>query len=275
MSAPNLRVLLAEREFSETGLTLRSLCAEAGWSLEMVFVDSRTDLGHALLAHCPDVAFLQLDLLQPDAPGLLRLLHRSYPSIPFILFADPADRDSAVSCLSMGARDFMLEGFMDARTMARALRSAGVQHPADCTDAISFCQPSRVNGSSSGPRRSPTRPVTTRDVALKFSIEEPADLLAQPASEFTQQVLQEFERRLRSCIRFTDGLIRVAPGQWSVHFWSIPETAADGILRRVKTRLASFRSSALSPEAFVFSVAMERPSVEAVSDSGLSATPGP
>jgi hypothetical protein len=41
----------------------------------MVFVDSRSDLAHALLAHCPDVDFLQLDLLQLDAPGLLCVLH--------------------------------------------------------------------------------------------------------------------------------------------------------------------------------------------------------
>ena len=73
MAISTLRVLLAEQGFSETGLVLRSLCAEAGWSLEMVFVDDRARLGQAFLAHCPDVAFLQLALLQPDAPALLRV----------------------------------------------------------------------------------------------------------------------------------------------------------------------------------------------------------
>lgn len=91
MQGPSLRVLLAEKGFSETGLTLRSLCAEAGWSLELVFVHARSDLAHALLCYCPDVAFLQLALLQPDAPDRLRVLHLPYPSVPFILFADSAD----------------------------------------------------------------------------------------------------------------------------------------------------------------------------------------
>jgi len=92
MTTTNLHVVLAEQRLSEAGLTLRSLCAEAGWSLELVFVENRTNLAQALQAHCPDVVFLQLALLQPDAPARLRVLHQSHPSIPFILFADPADR---------------------------------------------------------------------------------------------------------------------------------------------------------------------------------------
>ncbi len=73
---------------------------------------------HTLPAHCPDVALIDLSLLQPDAPARILLLHDANPSIPLSLVADSADKDCAVSCLSTGAKDFMLEGFIDERTVA-------------------------------------------------------------------------------------------------------------------------------------------------------------
>lgn len=77
-----------------------------------------------LQAYSPDVALLDLSLLQPEAVNYLRALYLAHSSIPFILFAEADDRNSAVECLSMGARDFLLEGYMDERTVARVLKSA-------------------------------------------------------------------------------------------------------------------------------------------------------
>jgi CheY-like chemotaxis protein len=243
MATASLRVLLAEREYSETGLTLRSLCAEAGWSLELAFVSSRSNLAQALLAHCPDVAFLQLGLLQPDAPDRLRVLHLSYPSIPFILFADPADTDCAVSCLSMGAEDFMLEGFMDERTMARVLGSImGRKPPERCNSFV-------VGPASAGSTYALasvgcaafdfTREVRKHDLALSVCIEQSEPVAARTSSELLEL--------LRSCIRSTDLLVSNSPGNFILYFTGIAEAAASTILHRVQRKLESLGMSLPSP----------------------------
>ncbi|HTP69767.1 MAG TPA: response regulator [Dongiaceae bacterium] len=121
---PRLRVVLAENGLAETALTLRSLCAEGGRTLELVLVERRENLEAALRRHCPDVALLTLSMLQPDAPSRLRVLQANCPSIPFILLVEPADKEIAESCLAMGAADYLIEGFLDERTMNRALRAA-------------------------------------------------------------------------------------------------------------------------------------------------------
>ena len=123
MAARRLRVLLAEKRLSETGIILRSICAGAGWTLEVAYVGAKEELPDALQAHCPDVALLDLSLLQPDAPLQVSVLSRTSLRVPLILFAEPADKPCAVECLSAGARDYLLEGFMDERTVARVLRS--------------------------------------------------------------------------------------------------------------------------------------------------------
>ena len=60
MVTRRLRVLLAEKRLSEAGIILRSICAEAGWALELVYVATREELGEALQSYSPDVALLDL-----------------------------------------------------------------------------------------------------------------------------------------------------------------------------------------------------------------------
>src|ERR1700757_240303 len=98
MGASRLRVVLAENGLTETGLTLRSLCAEAGHVLELVRVEREEELEQALRSHCPDIALLKLSMLQPDVAHQLRVLQKNSPSIPFILLAEPADNVSAEIC---------------------------------------------------------------------------------------------------------------------------------------------------------------------------------
>ncbi|HVM74392.1 MAG TPA: response regulator [Candidatus Saccharimonadales bacterium] len=124
MGASRLRVLLAESGLTETGLTLRSVCAGSGRVLELVRVESAEGLEQALRAHCPDIALLKLSLLQPDAVHQLRALQENSPSIPFILLAEPADNVSAEMCFALGVADYLVEGYLDERTMNRVLSSA-------------------------------------------------------------------------------------------------------------------------------------------------------
>jgi hypothetical protein len=99
MPSGSLRVVLAESRLSETGMVLRSVRAEAGWALELIFVSTQSDLVQALVVHCPEVAILALSLLRPDVLSQHTVLHRANPTIPLILFAEPADKASAVTCL--------------------------------------------------------------------------------------------------------------------------------------------------------------------------------
>jgi hypothetical protein len=123
MASYDLSVLLAEKEFSETGITLRAMCAGAGWSLELVFVEHCAELVPALETHCPDVAFLQLR--QPDAAARLHTLHRSFPNIPLILLAHPADTiptspPPAFQCRSIFGDSIWLKDFARAFLMLMA-----------------------------------------------------------------------------------------------------------------------------------------------------------
>jgi len=114
-----LRVLLAESGINETGMTLRAQCAGSGCAVELIYVGRGADLGHALGTCHPDLAIVELSLLQPDAADQLQSLHSAHPAIPLILLADPADKEIAMKCLSSGATDFLLEGYM-ARSLLQA-----------------------------------------------------------------------------------------------------------------------------------------------------------
>ena len=124
MRPQTLRVLLAEDGLTETGITLRALCAQQGRGLELVFVSKASRISDALLRSHPHVAFLALSFLQPDPPLAVSLLHHSAPHILLILFVHAADKDSAVGCLHAGAENYMLEGFIDVPMLDHVLHAA-------------------------------------------------------------------------------------------------------------------------------------------------------
>ena len=124
MQLQTLRVLLAEDGITETGITVRTLCADPGRGLELVFVSNASRLSHVLLHSQPHIAFLALSLLQPDPPRTVSLLHEYTPHIPLILFVQPADKASAVGCLHAGAENYMLEGSLDVPTLDHVLHTA-------------------------------------------------------------------------------------------------------------------------------------------------------
>lgn len=121
-------MVLAENGLTEIGLTLRSLCAESGRALELVRVERGEELEQALRSHCPDIALLELSLLQPDAARQLRVLQKNSPSIPFILLAEPADNVSAETCLALGAADYLVEGYLDHPPVRPTFSDRGTQH---------------------------------------------------------------------------------------------------------------------------------------------------
>lgn len=258
MAARRLRVLLAENRHSETGIILRSLCAGAGWALEVNFVGARADLAHALATHRPEVALLDLSLLQPDAPAHLRVLHRTCPSVPLILFAEPADEACAVQCLSMGATDFLLEGFMDERTMSRALHSA--ISPAAASVPTQSSPDSTGHSSMYSPSLPVTRPspppcVTSGQLCiLCVTVENLDHLQFWMGTLAVDRMLQEMLQVLKKCVRATDRVVSVSQFQLQITLHNVSGSCSSAILQRVRARVESHAPIFLLNPAPVFVV---------------------
>jgi len=211
-------VVLAENGLSETGLTLRSLCAETGRVLELVRVESGEDLEQALQLHCPDVALLKLALLQPDPTLRLRVLQENSPSIPFILLADPADNVSGETCLALGAADYLVEGYLDERTMRRVLSSA--------------MEKSVEADVAPGWRRS-------RENEWAFTVEM-GDAKQLPGWFGASAVREAFEsvaETVRKSVRSTDEVKMIAGRELAVRIRNVDESRRATVQKRIETRL--------------------------------------
>jgi len=220
MGASRLRVVLAENGLTEAGLTLRSVCAEIGSTLELVRVERREELERAMRAYRPDVALLRLSLLQPDAVHELSVLQRDCPSIPLILLADPADKAYAEHCLGAGAADYLLNGYLDERTMNRVLRAA-----------VGEKQIGAVAGEAiGGPwRRRNQREWCVRVSAREFALGEEWESAAKRFA-----VLRD---DLRRSIRSTDTIEDVSEGELRVKVHGVDEGQISKVRDRLQSRL--------------------------------------
>ena len=220
MGAAYLRVVLAENGLSETGLTLRSLCAEMGQVLELVRVERGEDLEQVLRAHCPDVALLKLALLQPDATRRLRVLQENSPSIPFILLADPADNVSGETCLAFGAVDYLVEGYLDERTMSRVLSSAmGTSMEVDVKSAR---RRSRGN-----------------EWVFTVGMGDAEQVQAWLGNAAVSEALESVAETVRKSVRSTDEVKMSAGCELEVRIRNVDESKRATVQKRIEARLRS------------------------------------
>ena len=237
MESSRLRVLLAESGLTEAGVTLRSLCAETGRTLELVYVTNRDSLPRALRDFRPDVALLSLSLLQPDPPATVYSLHQSLPHIPLILFADLADKELAIACLQVGATDYMLEGFMDERTLGRALQDA--LRSADDLSLPHDPQPAAI-------------PLALLSVQLtNFE-----SLRAVEGALVADGALQRVAVQLQKCVRRGDRIAHVAPDKFLVVVADSCESSLLAVHRRITSRFCP--ENQLCDPALALSVHYER-----------------
>jgi len=118
-----LRVLVAEDGREEVVRALRLAYPEEG-HLELTAVCTIPTLLATIELGTPEVMFLDLSLGHPSPLEAVRRVHRAAPGIPLIVCTDVADKATAARSLSEGAIDYVLKGFLDARTMERVLRAA-------------------------------------------------------------------------------------------------------------------------------------------------------
>lgn len=250
MTTPDLRVLIAEKGFTETGITLRALCAESGRSLELYFVSKGASVGHALQTYGPDAALLDLSLLQPDPAAAVRVLHQNASRIPLIIFAAPADKESAVMCLQAGAKDYMLEGHMDVRTLDRVLHAALCGPQSD-----SRVEPARdpLTGLSNRSgllfethRRLPFAPPTGGCLMISISLQNLEAIQADSGLAAADRILQELGRLLQKSVRSSDLVAHVAPGQFALIILDAGDSRLAAINQRIMTRVSQYKQSAVA-----------------------------
>ncbi len=208
MAERSLRILLAEDRFTELGQTLQCLGEESGKRFELCVVSKRNELADELRMYCPDVALLALTLFQPDPLPSLLLLFNSLPEIPFILLASPADKELAERCLKAGARDYLLEGYMDTRTLKRVLESA-------------------------------TRKMETGGTGLLISVKlrNWEEVRRRAGKRKAEEMLTKMAWRLKKSLRATDTATQVSPGHFLLFVQDVNEAGAAAISRRITGHL--------------------------------------
>jgi GGDEF domain-containing protein len=242
-----LRVLLAEDSLTETGLMLRSLSADKGRGLELVYVSNRSAVARSLLQFHPHAAFLALSLLQPDAYLSVSLLHYAAPRIPLILFAPTADKDCVAKCLEAGAHDYMLDGFMDVATLDRVLHSA-IQRdsqlaplgpPKSCRDSLTGL-PNRSGLLRSVRHALPDSPLTDIRLLVSIHLQNYKQLLASVGQAAVAQTLRHIAQQLQASVRRTDLLAHVSRGVFVMVIPDAGERCLGALQRRLESRLLNF-----------------------------------
>jgi PleD family two-component response regulator len=252
MAEQALRVILAEGGITETELTLRTLCADQGRGLELVFISNPSDLPQAFLQFNPHVAFISLTLFRPDPLQGVSALHRAVPHIPLILFALPADRDSAIRCLQSGAKDYILEGHLDGPTLDRVLHTATQRDV-----AVSSLSSSRQRDSlTSLPNRYGLLcqlqdslkkfPFADSCLILSIQVRDRKKLLAAAGKTLLDQMLQRLAQRLLHCVRRSDLVAHVSQGLFVV----VVANSGDSCLTALQRRLDSALTYFSQPQSF-------------------------
>jgi diguanylate cyclase (GGDEF)-like protein len=124
MTQKKVRILLAEDDSAETVDILASLFPGSTGGLDLTVVSTMATLIPTVKMVDPELILLDLELSLSNPLDAVHLVHRSAPGIPLVVLADPAKKQYAAQSLSEGAMDYVLKGFMDARTLGRVLRAA-------------------------------------------------------------------------------------------------------------------------------------------------------
>jgi diguanylate cyclase (GGDEF)-like protein len=124
MTQKKVRILLAEDNAAETVDTLEVLFPDSTGGLDLTVVSTMATLIPTVKMVDPELILLDLELSLSAPLDAVHLVHRSAPGIPLVVLADPAKKQYAAQSLCEGAMDYVLKGFMDARTLGRVLRAA-------------------------------------------------------------------------------------------------------------------------------------------------------
>jgi signal transduction histidine kinase len=123
--ASELHLLLIEDNANDANLFLEHLDDVHGPRLRISHV---TSLAQALarLAQAHDIDLIVLDLILPDAEGIVPIerIHRVAPRVPIVVLSGIADEELGQRAIQAGAQDFLHKNDFHAGSLARSLRYA-------------------------------------------------------------------------------------------------------------------------------------------------------
>jgi diguanylate cyclase (GGDEF)-like protein len=243
MTGEKFRVLLAEKEPAEAAESLIALYPEPASKLELSIVSTIPTLLATIEMAAPEAIFLDLSLGRPDPLDAVRRVHRAAPGIPLIVFAGVEDRGYASRSISAGAIDYLLKGFMDARTIERVLRTALERNTlGGLTDLLrdpltGFYNREGLTTLGTRAMEAATRSGGTL-VLLCALIENLSSLHKEFGPGASEDVLRETAGLLRVCFRRGDVLGRLGNAQFCALAIDAAEPSAPVLRQRVESRRA-------------------------------------
>jgi len=255
MSTKKLRVLVAEDSPNDSAESLQSVLPriEIEPSPEVTVVTSVSTLLPAIKRVAPEIVFIDLKLVQPDAEDVVRRLHRASPGVPIIVLADQASRDSATQCVAEGAMDYILRESMDVENVNRVFRSALERNTlAGLTDLL----------------RDPTTGFHNRDAFLALGarsmdtgrrhagslvllcalLKNFGAIRAEFGPAAADEAIHEVGEVLVKSFRGTDLLARIGEAQFAVLAEDALEPSVEILRQRIDERLTA-RNQARGPRA--------------------------
>ncbi len=257
MNDSPLKVLLAEGGTSEAGVSLRTFSATTGRCDQVYLVSRSTSLLEALQKHRPDVALLQMSVLQPDPAATVSHLHGCAPEVALIIWAEPADMEIAAKCIQAGAKDYMLEGFVDARNLDRILRTAiaakaEVRSPEDAQESSGNAANRSVHARKGGPVERPG--LAGSAVRMRIEVQNFGSFRELNGRIAAEEHLQRIAQALRKNVRASDSVASNRAGQFVVALQDARTSSLPAVQRRIAARLLPFQESSGLCAALVFSI---------------------
>lgn len=236
------RVLVAENAPGEVAKALRAIFPDAQGRLELNAVSTIPTLLATIDMAAPEAIFLDLSLARPDVLDGVRRVHRAAPGIPLIVCADAAEKSSATRSLSEGAIDYVLKGYLDARTMERVFRTVLERNTLEgladlLRDAFTGLY-NREGIVTLGTRAMETAGRTGGTLVLLCARIENLDSLHEelgPAG--SERAIREITEILKTCFRRSDLLGRLGRGEFCAVAVDAAEPSAPILRQRVESRL--------------------------------------
>jgi diguanylate cyclase (GGDEF)-like protein len=244
MLTKQLRVLVAEDGREEIARALRVAYPEPQAQLELTTVGTIPTLLATVELGTPEVMFLDLSLGHPNPLDAVRRVHRAAPGVPLIVCTGVAEKATAARSLSEGAIDYVLKGFLDARTIERVLRAALERNTLEgladlLRDELTGLY-TREGFLALGTR---AMDVAVRSggtlVILCAMIEKFPELQQELGTAAAEETIKETTGVLQSCFRRSDLLARLGKAQFCALALDAAEPSAPILRQRVATRISA------------------------------------
>jgi diguanylate cyclase (GGDEF)-like protein len=261
MNEKKLRVLLASGGVSELVPALHSACSKMEYALDLTTVSSFETMLVTVKAVNPDVLFLDLSMVLPNAHDAVRIAHRSAPNLPLIVFASSADKDVAVACVNDGAMGYLFKQDMDLPAISRILSAALERNTVHglldfLRDPLTTLY-NREGFQTLGARAMESSRVDRRTVVLLCALfENLPSLRSKFGLGVADRSICEISEMFTSCFRDGDLVARIGDGQFAVLAVNASAPSGPLLLQRLQKRLALLNqaSASSSPMELRFSV---------------------